>query len=301
MKTIITFTFITLSFCACSGNNGNAANQSAGDSTAIAGTNNMQPDSGKASLQKVWATDTVLTTVESALYDATNNVIYTSNIEGDPSAKDGKASIAKVQPDGSIINARWATGLNAPKGLVLLNGKLYVADVDELVAINQNDGKIAQHYPIKGAAFLNDVATDGNKIYVSDTKTGNVYMLDNGNVSTIAQGRDGANGLACDKNGQLYILDNKGLSKYNVAGKQSQFINQAVTGGDGLIILDDSTYIASRWQGEIYLIKNGKEQLLLDTKADSSNTADIGYIPNEKLVLVPTFYKNKVVAYKLNY
>ncbi len=117
----------------------------------------------------------------------------------------------------------------------------------------------------------------------------------------LQKGRENANGLACDKNGQLYILDNKGVSKYNVANKQNQFINQVVTGGDGLVILDDSTFLASRWQGEIYLIKAGKEQLLLDTKADSSNTADIGYIPAEKLVLVPTFYKNKVVAYKLSY
>ncbi|TKK66202.1 ATP-binding protein [Ilyomonas limi] len=243
----------------------------------------------------------MLTTVESTLYDQSGNIIYTSNIEGDASKKDGKGSIATIKPDGTIINARWATGLNAPKGMALLGGKLYVADVDEVVVINQNDGKIAQHYPVKGAAFLNDVATDGSKIYVSDTKTGNVYMLDNGNVSTIAEGRDGVNGLACDKSGQLYILDGKGLSKYTVSSKQNQFINQVVTGGDGLVILDDSTYLASRWQGEIYLIKNGKEQQLLDTKADSSNTADIDYIPSEKLVLVPTFLKNKVVAYKLSY
>ena len=300
MKKIVTIALVALSFCACSGNN--TSNESADDSTATTNTA-ASPSSadGKASLQKAWQTDTVLTTVESALYDPADNIIYTSNIEGDASKKDGKGSIAKVKPDGTIEAARWTTGLNAPKGMALLNGKLYVADVDELVAINQNDGKIATRYPVTGAVFLNDVATDGSKIYTSDTRTGNVYMLDNGKVSTIATGRDGANGLACDDNGQLYILDGKGLSKYNVTKKQNEFINQAVTGGDGLVILDDSTYLASRWQGEIYLVKNGKEQLLLDTKADSSNTADIGYIPSEKTVLVPTFFKNKVVAYKLAY
>src|SRR3954453_22725117 len=295
MKRIITLSFVAFSFYACSGNN-SAGNESGNDSTAAVNSLAAQSSTSKASLQKVWETDTVLTTVESTLYDPTGNIIYTSNIEGDPSAKDGKGSIGKLKPDGTVLNARWATGLNAPKGMALLNGKLYVADVDELVEINQNDGKINKRYPIAGAGFLNDVATDGSKIYVSDTKTGRVHVLDNGNVSTVTGDRDGANGLACDINGQLYILDKKGLSKYAIANKQNQFINQAVTGGDGLVILDDSTYIASRWQGEIYLIKNGKEQLLLDTKADSSNTADIGYIPAEKLVLVPTFYKNKVVA-----
>jgi len=300
MKKITILIVVVICLHACSGNN-NATNESATNDSTTANASASQAASGNASLQQVWQTDTVLTTVESALYDAASNIIYTSNIEGDPSKKDGKGSIGKVKPDGTIEAARWATGLNAPKGMALLNGKLYVADVDELVSINQNDGKIATHYPVTGAVFLNDVATDGSKIYVSDTRTGNVYMLDNGKVSTIATGRDGANGLACDKNGQLYILDGKGLSKYNTTNKQNEFINQVVTGGDGLVILDDSTYIASRWQGEIYLIKNGREQKLLDTKADSSNTADIGYIPSERTVLVPTFFKNKVVAYKLSY
>jgi sugar lactone lactonase YvrE len=83
--------------------------------------------------------------------------------------------------------------------------------------------------------------------------------------------------------------------------KTTQTVNDVVTGGDGLVIIDDSTYIASRWQGEIYLVKNGTEHLLLDTKGEESNTADIDYIPEENLVLVPTFLKNKVVAYKLDY
>jgi len=299
MKKAIALSLVALSMYACSGNN-SAEQESTNDSTATNATATSSP-SGKASLQKAWETDTVFTTVESTLYDPGSNIIYTSNIEGDPSKKDGKGSIGKLKPDGTVINARWTTGLNAPKGMALLNGKLYVADVDELVEINLSDGKISKRYPVAGAGFLNDVATDGRKIYASDTKTGRVHVLDNGNVSTVTEDRDGANGLACDINGQLYILDKKGLSKYAIDSKQNQYINQAVTGGDGLVILNDSTYLASRWQGEIYLIKGGKEQLLLDTKADSSNTADIGYIPAEKLVLVPTFFKNRVVAYKLSY
>jgi hypothetical protein len=38
----------------------------------------------------------------------------------------------------------------------------------------------------------------------------------------------------------------------------------------------------------------------LDTN-ESSQTADIGFIPEENLVLVPTFFSNKVEAYKLEY
>jgi hypothetical protein len=78
-------------------------------------------------------------------------------------------------------------------------------------------------------------------------------------------------------------------------------INSTITGGDGLVILGDGNYIASRWQGEIYLANDSTETLILDTKAQESNTADIGYNAAEKIVYVPTFFKNKVAAYKLDY
>src|SRR4051794_4759480 len=198
MNKLLTLACIALSLYACSGNN-NTSNSATDDSTATVNSAATSSSDNKASLQKAWETDTVFTTVESTLYDPNGNVIYTSNIEGDASKKDGKGSIGKLKPDGTVINAKWSTGLNAPKGMALLNGKLYVADVDELTEINQNDGKISKHYPVKGAGFLNDVATDGSKVYVSDTKTGNVYVLDKGNVSTVAEGRENANGLACDK------------------------------------------------------------------------------------------------------
>ncbi|MEP0712750.1 MAG: ATP-binding protein, partial [Algoriphagus sp.] len=60
-------------------------------------------------------------------------------------------------------------------------------------------------------------------------------------------------------------------------------------------------YVASRWAGEIYFVSGDGETLLLDTKSEESNTADIGFIPEDNIVLVPTFFKNKVVAYKLDY
>ena len=253
------------------------------------------------SLTKVWQTDTVMTTAESTLYDKEADLIYVSNIEGDHSTKDGKGFIAKLLPDGSVVQLRWVSGLNAPKGMAMLNGKLYVTDIDELVEINMADSTIAKRYPVQGATFLNDAATDGEKVYFTDSGKGNVHVLDNSKVTTVAEGMEGINGLAFNEAGEMFVLDGKGLRKYNMQDKTATPVNEVVTGGDGLVIIDDSTYIASRWQGEVYLIRNGKEHLLLDTKAEESNTADIDYIEEEKLVLVPTFLKNRVVAYKLDY
>jgi len=250
---------------------------------------------------KVWETDTVMTTAESTLYDKATKTIYVSNIAGHHSEKDGVGFISKLQPDGTVTALNWTKGLNAPKGMALLNGKLYVTDIDELVEINVSDGKIAKKHPVPGATFLNDAATDGKNVYFSDTQTGKVHVLENGKINTVAEGMNGINGLAFNDQGELFILDGQGLRKYNKSDKTSEFINEVVTGGDGLVIIDDNTYIASKWHGEIFLIRDGKEHLLLDTQAAGSNTADIDYIAEEGIVLVPTFMKNRVVAYKLDY
>jgi hypothetical protein len=300
MRKILAIALFSAALQACSeGQKSDTA--AAGDSTATGNDTTATAAAPAPTFQKVWETDTVLTTVESTLYDPAASVIYASNIEGHHSKKDKKGSISKLKPDGTITQLKWVTGLNAPKGMALLNGKLYVTDIDELVEINVTGGKIAKRYPVAGAKFLNDAATDGVHIYFSDSETGKVHRLAEGKVSLFAEGFAGINGLSFNDKDEMFVLDGKGLRKYNPAGKSSQSVNEVVTGGDGLVIIDDSTYIASRWQGEIYLVKNGKEHLLLDTKADTSNTADIDYIPAQKLVLVPTFLKNRVVAYKLDY
>jgi hypothetical protein len=271
------------------------------EQTVTTPVDTIAPTAVTPTLTKQWETDSVLTTVESTLYDKNANIIYTSNIDGDPSKKDKNGFISKISTDGKVIQLKWVSGLNAPKGSTIMNGKFYVTDIDQLVEINIADSSITKRYPVPGAAFLNDAANDGKNVYFSDSKTGKIHILKDGKVSTYATGKAGANGLAVNNKGELFLLDGQGLRKFGLTDTTSTFINQVVTGGDGLVIIDDSTYIASRWQGEIYLIKNGKETLLLDTKAEKSNTADIDYIVDQKLVLVPTFMKNKVVAYMLEY
>jgi hypothetical protein len=251
-------------------------------------------------LTKVWETTDELTTNESALYDAESGIIYISNIDGDPEGKDGKGFISKISTSGEILEKEWVTGLDAPKGMGISNGKLYVTNIDELVEIEVATGEITNRFKIEGASFLNDVDADGDKVYFSDMKTGKIHLFQNGSFSLFAENQNNINGIRIAEDGTLYGLDGAGLKKYNRDGSFT-IVNDKVTGGDGLVILGDNAFVASRWQGEVYLIKDGVETLLLDTKAEESNTADIDFIPGEGLVLVPTFFKDRVVAYKLDY
>jgi len=264
-------------------------------------SNNEVVQDTVASLTQVWKTDSTLTGSESTLYNPDNNTIYVSCGNTDPSAKDGDGFIALLNPDGSVKNMKWVTGLNAPKGMAIVNGKLYVTDIDEVKIIDLETASIEKTIPVEGAKFLNDLASDGTTVYFSDSDAGTVYSLNQaGSTMAVINNADGINGLELYE-GSLYTLDKQGLNKYDTIEYKSSLINSEVKGGDGLVILNDSTFVASRWAGEIYLIKGDKATLLVDTQAEKSNTADIGYIADQNLVIVPTFMKNEVAAYKLSH
>jgi len=252
-------------------------------------------------LTLLWETPDSLMTNESVLYDDATGTIYVANIEGqDPSEKDGKGSIAIISKEGKIVNPAWISGLNAPKGMAIANGKLYVTDIDELVEIDIATSKVSNKWKVEGAQFLNDAAAHNGTVYFTDMKAGKVHSFANGEIATVSEGHESINGLAVGTDGTIYGLDASGLKKWDADGSAS-VLNSTVTGGDGLIILGDGNYIASRWQGEIYFANDSTQTLILDTKGAESNTADIGYNAAEKIVYVPTFFKNKVAAYKLDY
>lgn len=254
----------------------------------------------ESTLELLWETADVFITNESVHYESSNGQLYVANIEGEPAGKDGVGSISILSKTGEIIDQNWVTGLNAPKGMAVMDGKLYVTDIDALVEIDLASGEILKTYDIEGAQFLNDADTDGQRVYFSDMRANKILYLENGAIQTFAENQPNINGLRVGADKTLYGLDAEGLKKYNANGSFS-IINSVVTGGDGLIVIDSDTFLASRWKGEIYLIQEGKETLLLDTTGEESNTADIGFIPEDNIVVVPTFFKNKVAAYQLTY
>lgn len=259
-----------------------------------------QTTADSATLTPSWKTDTIFNGSESTLYDESQKQIFVSCGNTPADAKDNDGFIALLNPDGAVKTLKWVTGFDAPKGMALLDGKLYVADIDAIKIIDTAKATIEKTIPVTGAVFLNDVATDGKQIYFSDSRTGKIYQLgtDGTYKAVVESNSEGVNGLACS-GGQLYALDKSGLKRYDTQAFTATLVNSEVTGGDGLIVLNDSTFIASRWGGEIFLVKGDKASKLLDTQAEKSNTADIGYIPEQKLVIVPTFTKHGVAAYTL--
>ena len=250
---------------------------------------------------QVWTTDTILPIPESVLPLPGKDLLYVSHIDGNPAEKDGKGSIGKLTRDGKIIQVNWVTGLSAPKGMGIYGNTLYVADIDEVVAIDVVSGKVKQRIGVKGATFLNDITIDaGGLIYVSDSRSNKVFVIANGKPATLEDKIQNANGLLWQPEG-LYMLSAGKLLFRNNAGQITTIAEGMLPSTDGIERVNGKDFVVSCWSGALYLVTlEGKVNLLLDTQQEKMNTADIGYDDKTKTIFVPTFFTKTVRAYKLN-
>jgi DNA-binding beta-propeller fold protein YncE len=253
-------------------------------------------------LELKWKTDTLLKVPESVLFDAKGNLLYIANINGKSGEKDGNGFISKLSSDGKIIKLDWATGLDAPKGMGIYKTNLYVADITRVAVIDLESAKIIRMIDIEGAQFLNDITIDkdGN-VYVSDSATGKIHRINEDKLEVYFESKDfkRINGLLAIDDG-LYIADAGNGTNYILSkNKTLTKYTETAQGADGIVLCGKNEYIVSSWGGEVYFVDaNGKAQKMLDTKEQKLNSADIGYDKKEKIVFVPTFFGNSVMAYE---
>jgi sugar lactone lactonase YvrE len=110
----------------------------------------------------------------------------------------------------------------------------------------------------------------------------------------------GPNGVFAEKDYMIVASAGTGnLWKLDYTTKK--YTSWAMTNktADGILRYGND-YLISCWHGEVYYVKpDGKVWKLIDSKEPQTNTADFGYIPNQKTVLIPNFYKNTVTAYQI--
>jgi sugar lactone lactonase YvrE len=256
-------------------------------------------------LVKAWETDSTLSTPESVLYDG-NNTLYVANIDGKSDSLDGSGFISKVSLDGKIENLRWTSGLNAPKGMGLYKNKLYVTDIYRLVRINSENGQAEKTWDAIGkGAFLNDVtiSKDGT-VYVSDSRADKIYRLKDDKWEVWMEGELLAkpNGLLAVGKDKLIIGSTKtgALRSIDLETKTITTIADGMAVTDGIVPEGKKNYFVSDWNGQIFHVSaDGTKEKLLDTRDAKINSADIDYVAKKKLLVIPTFFKNKLVAYRV--
>ena len=258
-------------------------------------------------LKRVWSTEPVFKVPESVNYDPQKNVLIVSNINGKPSAKDGNGFLSLLSLDGKVLKLKWVSGLNAPKGAALVGRKLYVADIDQVVVVDVERANIVKRIPFPQAGFLNDVAADAHgTVYVSDTSGKNsvIYRLrdDKPEVWLRAPLVRNPNGLAVAGN-TLYV-GNTGdgtLLRVDLDTKRTSVVAKVGFGIDGLKPANREGFVLSDWVGNVFFLKgDGTLVHLLKPTRKNVNAADIEYLSDRKLVLIPTFFDNRVVAYRLD-
>lgn len=254
----------------------------------------------KPKLERLWETDSILKTPESALYDKARQTIYVSNVNFNPRKKDENGFISKLDKNGSVIALEWVKGLSSPKGMGLFENTLYVTDVDEIVAINVDTGTILKKYPVENAGMLNDISidTDGT-VYITDMDAGRILTLKDDTITEWQANLTKPNGVFVEADKVLIASSNSAFTSYHKTTKDSTVICKGVSRGDGIEKMNSGSYLVSNWEGELFIVKKDTPELLLSTKDQKIQTADIGFIKEDNIVLIPTFFYNTLAAYKV--
>lgn len=263
---------------------------------------------------------TGFSTPESVLWDEANDRYLVSNVAGQPLDADGNGFISDVSPDGKVTNLKWIAGgqnkvkLDAPKGMGIVGGVLYVTDITVVRMFDLKTGAPKGEVKVPGATFMNDISVGGDgTVYATDTgmKAGKagfepsgadaVYAIDKaGKLKTIVKDKNlgKPNGvLWTDKGLVLVNFGNDEAYRVDDKGKKQDVTKTPKGGLDGVIAVGDMLYISS-WEGQaIYKGKLGGafEPAFTGFKAP----ADIGFDKKRSRVLVPRFMEDFVEAYEV--
>lgn len=245
------------------------------------------------SLEKLWESDSLtLKSPESVLYDSKSNSLYVSSM--------GSGSIVQMGLDGKIIKADWVSALNSNKGSAIFNGLLYTAETSGIVVIDIEKASVIRRIPIEGAGMLNDLAIDTKGVvYVSDTRAGKVYRIEEDKPSLYLENLPGANGLLI-VNDNLYVLTSSSVQKADANKGLTKIADGFENGLDGIVMVAENEFVISNYRGILYYLNaDGTRQLLLDSRANRIMANDIGYNPKTHTLYVPSFGTNRIIAYKV--
>ncbi|MCK9270852.1 MAG: SMP-30/gluconolactonase/LRE family protein [Bacteroidales bacterium] len=268
----------------------------------FSGSSAIGQETASEKVKQLWATDPVFMVPESVFYDENNQVLYVANINGKPTDKDSNGFLSAMEPDGRITRLEWVAGLHAPKGMAMRGDRLFVADIDRVAEIDIPKRTVVKFYEADKAEFLNDcIIGDEGRVYITDMKTGAIYRITGGEIEEwLPAGTfDSPNGINY-RDGYLYLGVNGKIISIDPTDKSQKVIAEFEGSVDGLEIDKSGNFIFSDWSGLVRRVSaGGKPEVLFDTTDEKINAADIHLMVDENILLVPTFFDNRVVAYQI--
>ena len=267
-----------------------------------------------ADLEVVWEADG-FDGPESAVLDSDADTIYLSNVNGAPNEADGNGYVSKLSTSGEVTEKEWVTGLDAPKGMALHDGMLYVSDINKLVVIDTASGEIAASHEAPDSVFLNDVtAHEDGRVFVSDMVTNTIHVLDGDSFEVWLQddALENPNGLLAE--GDRLLVGAWGVMAEDFSTEvpghmkavdyESKEITSLGNGEpvgnlDGVEADGKGGYLVTDWMsGGLYrFAADGSSELLMDLNQGS---ADHEVIEAEGVAVIPMMMDGKVTAYKVD-
>ncbi|MEM8906364.1 MAG: hypothetical protein AAGD05_00845 [Bacteroidota bacterium] len=253
--------------------------------------------------------------------------IYVSNVGEKlaPTEKDGDGFISRLDKLGQMQEQQFIAGLHAPKGMVIQQEILYVADVDRVKGFQLPGGEpvFDLDFSPSKANYLNDLAVDkAGNLLVSATNLGQIFRIDTegeGTYSALEVDGDlsGVNGLFFDRRTNQLFVNSYG--KNNEPNGALGVMNLGATGTlllkrlgtyegylDGLLVLGSNLMVFTDWKkfekaGELLvmdLLNHQTHPFELSQKI--AGPADFYFDPATKILWMPMMMENKVLMEQIN-
>lgn len=250
--------------------------------------------------QPVWRTGG-LGNPESIIADGEGGFIV-SNVNGEAAERNGAGYLARLDAQGQLTDPAWVSGLDAPKGLALMDGRVFVSDIDQVVEIDAASGHILARHFLEGAGFLNDVSAHGGRIYVSDSARGRIHAYEDGRWTVWLEDErlGGVNGLLPESERMLIATMSAGTVLS--ANWQAEAVLELADGfdnADGIARVTRDGYLVSQWPGEVWYWspRHGRTPIF-DERDSGIFMNDI--LVSGNLLLVPHWSTNEVSAWRID-
>ena len=141
-----------------------------------------------------------------------------------------------------------------------------------------------------GAGFSNDA--DGHKVLQRVSDDWHVFWRD--------EEQQRPNGIWVESDRVLLAMNwSKQLIAIDRKTKEKTLLLDGIGAGDGIEAIGNGGYLITDFLGQVfYLSPEGKSHVLMDTR-DKKHTADLEYIKEKNMVVIPRHKNHTVAAYRL--
>lgn len=240
--------------------------------------------------------------------------IYVANIgpELTPRAKDGDGYIMQLDKTGK----QWLNAddfgkirLNGPKGMAILDGILYVTDIDRIVGIDLAKWEVVKKLDMSetGTLFLNDLCIkDETTLFLTATDIQKIYTLDVTTMKAtemeVKMEMRGPNGVTYQSEGnKLFCVEsgekgNGRVLQIDVGSGTTKVLVEHEGGLDGVDFTRSGELIFSDWYtGKIYAVDyKGQKRALNDDRIEGP--ADFHFDLATNTLWIPNMKANKLTS-----